>query len=501
MTGSIINKCVLVVGDWVVDENWIVTNESSSPLYHEGVGKQRYCSRKTNIHSQILSLCAAGGVTRMLNSLNGEEVNIEIYGLGFWEPSDTKILSCLCRYDKRLNNQTPLTLQSMDERDNNAGPVKNYGGDGLPDLSDSPNLENKVESADCPMPLCKRDAGCLKCDRCIRLHSLSKDDSGTWRVLRIHSQTGPKPPQIIQRYDWEVSENIQSEKWSDKGFSSRIQQKLDEIANTNRELRGTDRIDVIVIVDHVKGSITRQLIHELAIHESTKVARWYVRTKDSKSDVDWLHEIRNRLRLLFLGPMNIALENDPWFLGQHLSAEGIRWMAHRAHMPDLAQASDSHIVVVFHEDSKLTSLIPRNMFHDDGIQTARTAQGGKGPVLLLTKKAPQPGTYTIGQATVLFSSLISCLEDLDSGEYNHGKLSTGSMIRPLNRSHSWCRLHENDLNAMPFQENEDINFNGHFYKILRAKPKNTNPEDYGFQLQAYDLGSELSSWENSTKGL
>ena len=60
-------KNILVIGDWFVDENWIVTLEKSETSSH--IGKQLYRSRVGDNNAQLLSLCGAGGVARLLHGL------------------------------------------------------------------------------------------------------------------------------------------------------------------------------------------------------------------------------------------------------------------------------------------------------------------------------------------------------------------------------------------------------------------------------------------------
>lgn len=454
---STLKKSILVVGDWVVDENWLVTKETSSPKLYSGVGKERYCSRKTSVNSQILSLCAAGGVTRMLHSFNNEQISLDIYGLGFWEPADTNFLSSLCSYDKKLINQTPLNLQGMEER---------------------PNDDSSIN------PPCKG---------CIKLYSLAKADSGTWRVIRIHSQIGPQPPQLIKRYDWEISPDIKKSKWHHP----------DLIKNITSTLNSIDKIDLIIVVDHQKGSVTEELIDAINEHEKSVGAHWYVRTKDYQKSYKWINSISTQLKLLFLGPTNVELENDPWFLGQHLSYDAIKWMIEKARSPKSQKIDIPEIenkpdlfpfsLVVFHEDNKFVSLIPRGICDPDDIKELVE----KGPIFYLTKKAPKPSSYTVGSATVLFAAFIACLEGINTTDGRSMCLSKDSVVRALNRSFHWSKLHEDNLNTMPFDEDAEMNFSGlsgHFCNILKDDPGN-----YGFHIKAHSVVDELNSWQQALK--
>jgi hypothetical protein len=455
-------KKILVVGDWVVDENWLVTKEISSPKLYSGVGKERYCSRKTSVNSQILSLCAAGGVTRMLHSFNNEQSNFDIHGLGFWDPNDTDFLSYLCSYDKTLTNQTPLNLQGLKEKGHESSCI----------------LEKQHDH--------------------VVLHSLAKENSGTWRIIRVHSQVGPQPPQLIRRYDWEISPNIKKSKWYDKGAEG-LRQRVE------KTLRDIGNIDIIIVVDHQKGSVEEELINVIKNHDNSKNAHWYVRTKDYQKSYKWIKSIGDDLKLLFLGPTNIELEKDPWFLGQHLSYDAIKWMIKKSQREEkninVNKIADKgkfpFSVVVFHEDNKFVSLIPRD------ICLAADVEGlvDHGPVFYLINNAPKPCSYTVGRATVLFSAFIACLEGISENDCTDKCLSINSIRGVLNRSFHWCKSHENSLNSMPFDEDDKdeadkMDFKDIFNNILKI-----NPKDYGFQIKAHSLADEIASWQQALQDI
>src|SRR4030043_781677 len=109
---------VLVVGDWVIDENWIVTNFETETSTH--IGKQHYRSLIDYLNSQIIGLCGAGNVARSLHGLSKSEIrnlpefkkSLEVYGIGLWHPSDTKLIASLFS-NVKISNQTPLNLSGM----------------------------------------------------------------------------------------------------------------------------------------------------------------------------------------------------------------------------------------------------------------------------------------------------------------------------------------------------------------------------------------------------
>ena len=58
---------VLVVGDWIVDENWILVKHDSDTSAH--VGRIHYRSLVDRVDAQILNLCGAGLVARSFYGL------------------------------------------------------------------------------------------------------------------------------------------------------------------------------------------------------------------------------------------------------------------------------------------------------------------------------------------------------------------------------------------------------------------------------------------------
>lgn len=443
---SEINKRILVLGDWVVDENFLVTIDSAPLKSYEGVGDQRYYSRKTKVNSQILSLCAAGGLTRMLHSLNDTSAHIDIFGLGCWEPGDTKYLATLCRQDRCLINQTPLTLKAMMDK-----------------IDDSDVTPKGIS-------LCRDNnkSSCLECNECCkRLFSLSEMDKGTWRVQRIYNHIGTNPPQLIRRYDWEIPKPI-------------IPEGLKTIDKLNKIINEIGQIDVVVVVDHQKGSVNTEIISAVFNHEKTAKADWFIRTKNYSRSSEWISIISKKIKLLFLGPMNVELDNAPWFLGKDLSREALQWLKNKS----ITNTQDKYSVVVFHENNKLAAFLqPERRYNSENN-------------LYTTSTVPSQTSYTIGRATVLFASLVACHEKLLPKEniIDHIKTPRDALSDALNRSYHWCKLHETDLNDMPFFDDKETNFKKHFYNILRESPKK-----YGFQVEESDLDRELSLWDNALK--
>jgi bifunctional ADP-heptose synthase (sugar kinase/adenylyltransferase) len=71
---------ILIVGDWVVDENWFLVRHHSDISSHTGLVHYRLAYDKTDI---VFSLGGAGNVARVLYQLRYEKnENYQLMGLG-----------------------------------------------------------------------------------------------------------------------------------------------------------------------------------------------------------------------------------------------------------------------------------------------------------------------------------------------------------------------------------------------------------------------------------
>lgn len=85
---------LLIVGDWVIDEYWILVKHYSEISSHTGYNHYRLSSQS---NETVADLCGAGHVARVLYQLNTEEHpdSYKIVGLGKWDDADTELISHL----------------------------------------------------------------------------------------------------------------------------------------------------------------------------------------------------------------------------------------------------------------------------------------------------------------------------------------------------------------------------------------------------------------------
>ena len=452
---------ILVVGDWFVDEHSIVGTEYSETSSH--VGKQHYRSKISDVKTRTLSLTGAGGIARLLHSIeyeDGTKPNIDIRGLGYWDPKDTRLMASFIWHDDKITNQTRHTLSGMYIKESKKG--------GKPSFCDSSD-------------------NCLKCkeEQCGRLYSLSKKEAGTQLVSRIYSQRGMESSHLLLRCDYNFcKEPGRSHKW--------LKKHIKEAAEH------WENVKAVIVVDHRKGCITNELIECLIETEPLNSARWYARIKDP--EVEWLEIIKEKLKLLVTGPMLLELESDSWFLGQHLSIGALSWLCDKAgkELKKPPNSSPSkwkfhekdkeiqYAVIAFHNNNNMAAFIPHELNGD--LSKKKKQMKNPPPVIFSTNKVPGTPLYKVGRASVLFSSLIASMEGFESkNKRKECELSSEYLENALRRAYAWCKEGEKDLRDVPFDPKIDLDFRRRYKKWWQEQKGD-------FQIRDHSLIKEVDSW-------
>jgi hypothetical protein len=221
---------VLVVGDWLVDEHWVVGKHRAPSSSRTGHEHSRALHREG---CSVRSLCGAGQVATILyQAYSGKERPFQVNGIGIWHPADGPILQEML--DPRFNiGRTPHRL-AYDEPSKYTQP--------LPD-----NL---------------------------RLHSLTSPlevVAGTTRIIRIYRHRGDQVD-LDQRIDWELPLTEADLAKIAEGVSITVE-KLEKVGAA---------IEHIFVKDLHKGVVSKQLI--LSLSQNFPHASWYISSKqwDSK---------------------------------------------------------------------------------------------------------------------------------------------------------------------------------------------------------------------------
>ena len=240
-------KRILVVGDWFVDEHWLM-----------GIHRSSMSSRTGDTHSRALyeddacvtTFCGAGAPASLLywKKNNGERC-FDVIGVGLWHVNDDAILnSMFCLHHSTLS---PYQLTHVvGENDKNQGV----------------ELINLVPA----------------------LRGEIKNKISTTRIVRIYHASSLSDKKLrYSRFDWEKNlsdVNMEYEESELKAIREKILEK---------------KIDAVVIKDMLKGVISTQLLEWLSKDEKLSKLPWFVSSKSWKPS--WLEVLKNvNLKLLII---------------------------------------------------------------------------------------------------------------------------------------------------------------------------------------------------------
>ncbi len=242
-------KGVLVVGDWNVDEHWVVDDHRSPSGSRTG---KRHSRALHLPECSVRSLCGAGQVATILHQshLTGSD-QILLYGLGIWHPDDTD------------------ELMQMLDPNTNVGKVPyrlNIGST----VKDNTTLSRT------------------------KLFNIADDnwefDVSTTRIIRVYRPTSGKI-ELIHRIDWEIP------------IPPEARCNIFSIENNIlAKLRTDIEVSDIVVKDLRKGVICKELVKLLA--STFPEANWYVSSKAWKPL--WIDYLPARKVKLFLVPQLAA---------------------------------------------------------------------------------------------------------------------------------------------------------------------------------------------------
>lgn len=237
---------VLVVGDWMVDEHWVVGKHRAFSSSRTGREHSRALHRET---CSVRSLCGAGQVATILHqATSNEQPLFQINGVGIWHPDDEPILRRML--DPRFNvGRTPHLLGCDDYANLN---LESPGNIGLYNLS-------------------PRQLGVV---------------TGTTRIIRIYRHRSDQV-QLDQRIDWELPLTASDFAKIHKG----IGKALEELGSSGKI------IDHIFVKDLLKGAISAELIRWLK--HTFKTASWFVSSKAWHPD--WFDDLpKSHVRLILV---------------------------------------------------------------------------------------------------------------------------------------------------------------------------------------------------------
>ncbi len=215
---------ILVVGDWVIDEDWVVGDHRTTSSKRAG---PRHSLALHSLATSVRSLCGAGQVATIINQAAGDdgEPLASVAGVGVWHPRDDAALAEMLDPSQTIGS-TPLRVSTTQNS---------------------------------PVEAC-RLYNLLK-------HSKPGDtDVGTTRIVRIYQHSGSRP-EPVRRIDWErpITDSVAAE----------IREHVDE------NLSGLPELDPpiahVVIADLCRGAVTEDLI--IWLSKKFSHAKWYLYSK------------------------------------------------------------------------------------------------------------------------------------------------------------------------------------------------------------------------------
>jgi hypothetical protein len=233
-------KTILVIGDWLVDEYWVVGVQRSKTSSR--VGKAHYRALQSP-DSTVTSFCGAGRTAAILHRAqsSGDDNIFGIVALGVWHPDDQASLEAMLDTDA-VKGRTPHQVHLSYEKGGKPRKFFNLVRDTVDGMRPS-----------------------------------------TTKVIRVYHHTG-QDIDLQLRIDWEVK--TPKHGWvSSKG--------LEAIPELDQLLK--ERVDAIVVKDLLKGAVTPDLIEFVNQKVKGREIPWFLSSKAylpewmEKVDANWIH--------------------------------------------------------------------------------------------------------------------------------------------------------------------------------------------------------------------
>lgn len=360
---------VVIIGDWFLDENWLLDRQS---LPHSSfVGERHYRAHHMEYNTRLIGFCGAPLLMQILHE-HQQLLYADAYrliGYGAWNPHDNDVLKCvLCPRHPTKKLFTPFTIASgrVDRSPASAVVSDKHGatpcryGDGQEVCTYKPEIRNLIT-----------DPGAR---------------ASTHRIIRGFDGTGQSEPHQLFRIDWQLDYVIPEDSF--EGIPASLED---------------EDVRAIVIQDHGYGVITRACVNQLQKlrNGDKETPLWFVRTK--LENPDWL-------RTLDLGKEHVDLVVTDFKLAEYRKGRR-QWR----HGPVLGRAA-----------LELLGELTGDVTYKHGIlQEAESRKVSRAAVLIEGKdgntafakhddkcydirKAPYPRTaMNIGRTTVFYAALIA----------------------------------------------------------------------------------------------
>jgi hypothetical protein len=434
-------KNLLVVGDWVLDDNWQTGIHRSSTSLRTG---QRHHRALHKPGTPVQAFCGAGRVASILYDARRDQDNLTqifaIHGLGVWRhdadgTDDTKRLESMFEFEFR-KRQSPYSLESTASANVNI------------------HLHNLAAFL-----------------RSLPQHE--KEHFTTTRAYRVFQRRENRLT-LLARTDWEQSPKNRDSKGAPEWILESDSEAFRSYLNKLRD-EAKIRIDGIIVKDLIKGVITEALIKVLA--EEYPRIPWFVSTK--RWHPPWLNVLSKVNLKLFLIPRiaaNTAL--NEWGGEEMPKSGGLdSWIApakakptwgamkcigsiEKSICPDLQEAT-APIVAVSPRDGSVLAKRGKHFVVHDGIENE--------------------GAHLVGWATAFFSTLCASLLEETSPATGLNKL----MDLALNFASEWADSEAGYLKE-PDADPKDIKEPARLYISNPISPRCDQPQNWQQEWRNWD---------------
>jgi hypothetical protein len=343
------NMNILVVGDWVIDEDWVMMPERSETSAKQSEEKHFYTAFN-DLNVATKRLCGASLTASAIKGyidLN-EIVGVNVFGMGVWNPDDDDYLEQLFQEDA-LPGSNPFQISE---------PKKTRTD------KNEKNLFNLAREGD----ICS-----------------------TTRIVRTFMGHPGTLLKSMSRYDWHVEWKPGPKDSPLKDtIEKRIQENLDEMKR-----RGVV-LDAIVLADFNKGLITEDLIKSLTKKtielKSKSGLTWYYRSKQLIPPT-WYSYLSENMRntdefIQFIDP-RIAkkyADGKPLIYGSGITPDGLKFL--KQYISDVPRP-------------KMATL-----FHDNSCIAYDAGEAPEKSMVWALRSNEEPTYITRGRSSIFLASLV-----------------------------------------------------------------------------------------------
>lgn len=338
-------KTILVLGDWVVDDNWVVGGIHRSPL-STNVGIYHHLSLH-HPQNAVREICGAGLVASLLRWAEPLE-DYNIAGVGLWHDGDTGFIRSM--FDPknhvgsipyRVTKPPYKSTNSQSNEDSNLTPSNE-------DLNDDPILKRvKLHNLADILLEAPDQYFTVEAVATTPAGQVGENDTrsgfGTSRVFRFYQKERSSLKQL-QRIDWELPAPLDEHSepaWINKKLLQ-IDAARNVLDNMITNIGKDQTISAVVVKDMNKGVVSAALIELLLQDNRLSDVPWYIATRRWKPN--WLKLLpENQVQLIVYSESSLEIEGGSEVLTwitreEHATQESIRALEAQLPEEDVARA-------------------------------------------------------------------------------------------------------------------------------------------------------------------